>query len=188
VKDDFLARVQPLLSGAGRFLRNAGRTSGRVFYGVGIFAVLTARGLRKIFKKDSLPNLVLVTTLISVAVAIAVAVVHDVTAPRIEAGREEAFMAALGTVFPGEALHFQRSSLGGDIYEGRGEDGLLAGFSVLVSARGHAGIVRMVVGIDIMREVTGVTVVSHRELGDLTAVKKQGVISALALLDGEVRP
>jgi hypothetical protein len=146
------------------------------------------RVLRRIFAKDSLPNLILVTALLCVAAAAAVGAAHTVTAPRIEAVRQEALEAALGEVLPGEDLIFTQSSIDRNIYEGRGADGSLAGFSILVSPRGHAGPVRMAVGVNTLREVTGVKVLSHRELGGLDEVRERGVGGALALLDRGLQP
>jgi hypothetical protein len=153
-----------------------------------IFFAAAGRTLRRFFKKDSAPNLALVTALLAIAAAASIGIVHTVTQPRIEANREEAFMAAMGTVFPGQDLRFTRSALGESIYEGRDGEGRLAGFSIRVSVKGNAGEVRMVVGVDTLREVTGVEVVSHREAGSLSAFKNRGVEEALALLEKGVQP
>lgn len=145
------------------------------------------RALRRAFKKDSVPNLVLVMVLLSAGAAAAVGITHEITEPRITEAREQEAMAAMETVFPGEDLRFQRSALGDNIYEARDGEGRLAGFSIYVSPRGYAGPVHMIVGINLAREMTGVTVVSHRELGSLAEVKARGIEEALALFDGEVR-
>lgn len=144
------------------------------------------RALRRFFKKDSLPNYVLVLALVSAAAAAAVGLTHGVTEPRIIETREKEIAAAMETVFPGENLSFARSSFGDTIYEGRDEEGRLAGFSILVSPRGYTGPVDIVVGISITREVTGVTVTRHRELGDLSQILIRGIDEALAIFDGEV--
>jgi len=164
------------------------RAAGQALLAAGRVLLVAGRALRRFFKKDSAPNLVLVTALLAVAASAAVSLAHTVTEPRIEARQAEAYASAMGTVFSGEDLRFTQSSLAENIYEGRNEEGRLVGFSVLVSARGRAGTVRMVVGISTAREVTGVTVVSHRELGDLTEIKKRGAEDALASLGGGMLP
>jgi len=149
---------------------------------------VTGRTLRRFFKKDSVPNLVLVMFLLTVVTASCVGIVVSVTEDRIAEGKAESFAEALGTVFPGLELTFAPSGIGENIYEGRDGNGQLAGFSILVSPKGFSGFVDMVVGVDTLREVTGVTVVRHRETGDYSAVLTQGISEALAALDRGLQP
>jgi hypothetical protein len=144
--------------------------------------------LRRVFVKDSAPNLVLVTTLIVIVAAAGLGVLHNVTYEKIEAAREASFEAAMATVFPEEeSLMFTRSELGENIYEWYNAEGELTGFAVRISLRGLGGPVHMAVGINTLWEVTGVTVVSHRETGDLSEFKERAAAEALAAFEWEVR-
>jgi RnfABCDGE-type electron transport complex G subunit len=132
----------------------------------------TAGGvLRRFFKKDSMPNLVLVMVLLTVTIAVALGITHGITKERIAEARAIAFDAAMGEVFPGYHLHFEPSSRGENIYEGIGPDNELVGFVVLVSPNGYAGPIDMIVGFNKVLEVTGVAVVSHRETRGFTDSK-----------------
>jgi hypothetical protein len=181
------AEIRPLLAKALEGLGLAAAIAVRVLRRAGSVSVRIAGFLRRKFKKDSAPGLVLTMILLTVIAAATAGLVHDLTEPRIARARERETAAAMLTVFPGEDLRFTPSTLGDSVYEGRDADGRLTGFSIIVSVRGNTGPVRMVVGIDIAREVTGVAVISHRELGGLPHVLEQGVSEALALFDRGVR-
>ncbi len=128
----------------------------------------TAEGLSKIlhtvrrfFKKDSMPNLVLVMVLITSITAAGLGLVNAVTADAIEANEREAKNEALNTVFLGQKLDFEEIRPG--VYQGRNSAGELVGFGVEVAPDGFAEKIEMVVGIDVMMRVTGIKVVKQRE-------------------------
>jgi Na+-translocating ferredoxin:NAD+ oxidoreductase RnfG subunit len=135
---------------------------------------------RLFFAKDTTPNLVLVITLLAISAGAGLGALHSVTEQRIENLREDAFQSAMREVFGGEAVAFAQSGLGGNIFAGYNGGERLLGFAVRVTVRGAGGPIDMVVGVNtILRDVTGVVVVSHREIGDLTRFKEQGAADAM---------
>jgi hypothetical protein len=183
-----LMRTRPFLHKAGLWLRKAWSAAKRASLAVWRVLSVTGRALRRFFKKDSIPNLALVLALLTTVTAAGLGITQSLAEPRIADARAEMFKATMGTVFPDEGLTFTRSSLGENIYEGRDGDGRLAGFSILVSPRGHTGPVDMIVGVDLLREVTGVEVVAHREIRDFSAAVEQGIMEALASFDRGIQP
>ena len=183
-----LLRTRPFVSKAGRRLHAAGRVTARSARAVRHVLCVIGGALRRFFKKDSAPNMVLVLTVLASVTAAGLGVADAVAKPRIEAARAEAFDTAMGAVFPGLGLHFTPSSLGENLYEGRDETGELIGFAVVVSPAGPAGPVDMIVGVSALREVTGTALVRPRELRNASAAVEQGVIDALAAFDRGVRP
>jgi hypothetical protein len=144
--------------------------------------------LRRIFAKDSAPNLVLVPALFVTVAAAGLGVLHTVTGPRIEAAREAAFfLDAARSGFDGGGT-FSPSALGENIYEVFNAGGEREGFFVRIALRGMGGPVHLVVHIGNLLEVHRVQVVSHRETGDLSVYKERAKTEALALFEGEVRP
>lgn len=131
----------------------------------GVFDVFlkVARPVRRFFKKDSAPNLVLVLLVITVAVAAGLGAVYTITEPLISESKSQAFDESMGTVFPGYDLTFTVSSIRENVFEGRDASGDLVGFSVRVSPGGYGGTIDMIVGINLQREITGIAIVSHRE-------------------------
>jgi electron transport complex protein RnfG len=158
-----MMRTGPFLNAAGKGLRAAVRVTAAVLRVIWRILCAIGRFLHRVFRKDSIPNLILVLALLTAVTAAGLGVIYTVTGPQIEAARAEAFDAAMGEVFPGLELAFVKSSFGENVYEGRDADGNLAGFSILVSPDGYSGPIGMIVGVDLRREVTGVTVVSQRE-------------------------
>ncbi len=121
------------------------------------------RVLRRFFKKDSMPNLVLVMVLITSITAAGLGLVNAVTVDVIEENKGDALNDALNAVFPGRELVF--TEISENVYQGRDGAGELAGFGVMVAADGFAGkdSIEMIVGIDARMQVTRVEVVSQRE-------------------------
>ena len=181
-----LRRTRPFLSKAGGQFRAAGRAAARIFRVTGRVLGVIFGVLRRFFKKDSVPNLVLVLTVLTSVTAAGLGAADAVAKPRIEAARAEAFDAAMSAVFPDWDLRFTPSPLGDDVYEGRDENGGLIGFAIVVSPAGYAGPVEMIVGVSPLREVTGTAFVRTR--GDFSAAAEQGVIDALAAFDRGVQP
>jgi hypothetical protein len=143
--------------------------------------------VRRFFKKDSVPNLILVMVLLTAVIGAGLGLVRDATAGRIAEVRSAATAEAMAKVFPGAGteLNFIQSTFSENVYIGWDENGRLIGFSVLVHLKGETGPVEMVVGVNNSNpfEVTGTEIVYHREQGDLSAIIAQGVGSALEELE-----
>ncbi|MDR1693496.1 MAG: FMN-binding protein [Oscillospiraceae bacterium] len=118
---------------------------------------------RRFFKKDSMPNLVLVMALITSITAAGLGAVYAVTKDTIELNKGSALNDALSEVLPVPGLTFTETSPG--IYQGRDADGGLAGFALEIAADGFAGkgSIEMIVGVDIRLQITGLAVLSQRE-------------------------
>ena len=135
------------------------------------------------FAKDSAPNIVLVMTLLALIAGAGLGALHSVTEQRIEETREASFQTAMHKLFDGETVAFAQSGLGGNIFAGYDGEEQLLGFAVRVTVRGAGGPIDMVVGVNtILRDVTGVEVVSHREVGGLFHYEEQGAARALAYI------
>ena len=119
--------------------------------------------IRGVFRKDSVPNLVLVLTLIAVTVAGMLAVVYAMTDDVIAGNRQKAADEALAHVFPGKTLEFEPLAENPGVYAAREEGGALAGYAVPAAPGGYAGPVEMLVGVDMGGRVTGVWILRQRE-------------------------
>ena len=104
---------------------------------------------------------------ITAVVAVILAAVNSVTAPRIAAQNEQKTQAAIEAVLPG----------GGQEVEFTDDTGLVtaaykgdAGCAVQVVPTGFNGTVTMMVGVDNEGKVTGISIISHTETAGLGAV------------------
>ena len=107
--------------------------------------------------------------LITAIVALALAGVNSITAPRIAAINAEKTQKAVEEVLPG----------GGELLEGGYDtmDGKIAevyksetGFAVKVLPMGFDNTITMMVGVDLEGKVTGIAIISHTETAGLGAV------------------
>ena len=107
--------------------------------------------------------------LITAIVALALAGVNSITAPRIAAINAEKTQKAVEEVLPG----------GGELLEGGYDtmDGMVAevyrsetGFAVKVLPMGFDNTITMMVGVDLEGKVTGIAIISHTETAGLGAV------------------
>ena len=108
-------------------------------------------------------------SLITAIVALALAGVNSITAPRIAAINAEKTQKAVEEVLPG----------GGELLEGGYDtmDGKIAevyksetGFAVKVLPMGFDNTITMMVGVDLEGKVTGIAIISHSETSGLGAV------------------
>jgi Na+-translocating ferredoxin:NAD+ oxidoreductase RnfG subunit len=177
VKDAFFATVRRCWKTALNFMKNLG----------GTVLLPLWKWLRRVFAKDTAPNLVLVTTLIAAVAAAGLGVLHTVTEERIGAAHEEAFESFIASAF-GPEKYLTPSAFGENVYElFHSHNGDRAGFLVRITLRGTGGPVRLAVEVSVLREVLDVKAVSHRETGELTAYKERAAAEALKLFEGEVR-
>lgn len=121
----------------------------------------TESTLRYIFR------LSLTLLLITSAVAVALAGVNSITAPRIAALNAEKTQKAIEEVLPGggEEIPFtDDSGMVAKVYQGD------AGYAVQVTPAGFGGTVTMMVGVSPEGEVLGISIVNHTETANLGAV------------------
>ncbi|MDR1669509.1 MAG: FMN-binding protein [Oscillospiraceae bacterium] len=134
------------------------------------------QALRRFFKKDSMPNLVLVMVLLTSVTAAGLGAVYAVTSVTIEENDQIALNKTLNDLFPGQALLFTETSEGSGIYQGRNSEGELVGFGVKTLADGFAGkgSITMMVGIDVRTQsVTRVSVMKQRETTGFSLAAKR---------------
>jgi len=107
--------------------------------------------------------------LITAIVALALAGVNAITAPRIAAINAEKTQKAVEEVLPGggELLEGGYDSMGGKVAEVYRSD---KGFAVKVLPMGFDNTITMMVGVDLEGKVTGIAVISHTETAGLGAV------------------
>jgi len=122
-------------------------------------AMQAAKAVHRAFRKDSMPNMILVLTLITVIVAGMLAVAHRLAADMIREATDKT--AVLSAVFPGIEPSFAEARE--NLYAARRPDGSLAGCVVLTTADGFAGPIELAVGVDRDGLVTGVIVLSQQE-------------------------
>ena len=104
---------------------------------------------------------------ITAVVAVILAAVNSVTAPKIAAQNEQKTQAAIEAVLPG----------GGQEVDFTDDTGLVtaaykgdAGCAIQVTPSGFNGAVTMMVGVDNDGKVTGISIISHTETAGLGAV------------------
>lgn len=104
---------------------------------------------------------------ITAVVAVILAAVNSVTAPRIAAQNEQKTQAAIEAVLPGG---------GQEVQEFTDDTGLVTaaykgdnGCAVQVTPAGFNGAVTMMVGVDNNGKVTGISIISHTETAGLGA-------------------
>lgn len=112
-------------------------------------------------------RLALTLLLITSVVAIALAGVNQVTAPKIAALNQQKTQQAIETVLPGggeEVAFTDETGLVKAVYQGE------AGYAVQVAPGGFNGEVSMMVGIDNAGTVLGISIIKQTETAGLGAV------------------
>lgn len=119
-------------------------------------------------KRDSMARLVLVLFVITAITAVLLGVVNAVTADRIAEIGEEKRNSAMEAVMPG-AGGFEEYRSGDDhtVYKALGGDGAVIGYVVEVAPVGFGGAINMVVGFDLEKKISGVSIVSMSETAGL---------------------
>ncbi len=105
--------------------------------------------------------------IITAVVAVALAGVNSITAPKIAALNEQKLQAAIETVLPGggESVEFtDATGLVSTVYQGEN------GYAVEVAPAGFGGAITMMVGIDNEGNVLGISVVNQVETAGLGAI------------------
>ena len=114
-------------------------------------------------------RLTLTLLVITSVVAVALAGVNSVTAPRIAQQQAEKTLQAIQAVLPGggESIPFQDDTgMVSQVYQGE------QGYAVQVAPPGFKGEIVMMVGVDNQGAVLGISIISHSEtagLGDIAA-------------------
>lgn len=104
--------------------------------------------------------------LVTVVAAGALSAVNSVTKPRIEHQRHLKTLAALSLVLPGvSGEQIEPVTKEGQVlyYVGRTEDRRVLGYAVLGKAKGYAGDVETLVGVDTTFTIVGIRVLAQRE-------------------------
>ena len=181
-EEELLQRTDAFLGIVGRW----GKTALDAVKAFGNSAIIPFwNWLRRVFAKDTAPNLVLVTTLIVTIAAAGLSALHTVTEERIEAAQTSAFEDFMVL---DAGRYMVPSALGENIYETfYSYDGVRQGFIVRVTLRGMGGPVHIAVGVSNLLEVLDAEVYSHRETGDLSPYIERAKAEALAFFEGEVR-
>ncbi|MGM9608578.1 MAG: RnfABCDGE type electron transport complex subunit G [Oscillospiraceae bacterium] len=112
-------------------------------------------------------RLALTLLLITAVVAVALAAVNSVTAPKIAQLNAQKTQAAIEAVLPGggeEVAFTDATGLVSTVYQGS------AGYAVKVTPTGFNGAVEMMVGIDPSGNVLGISIISQSETAGLGAV------------------
>ena len=108
--------------------------------------------------------------LITAIVALALAGVNSITAPRIDAINAQKTQEAVEDVLPGGGELLPEGSYdnqGGKIAEVYASE---KGYAVKVLPMGFDNTITMMVGVDLEGKVTGITIISHTETAGLGAV------------------
>ena len=120
--------------------------------------------------KNSILRLTLTLFLICAVVAAALAGINAITAPKIQALKEQKVADAIAAVLPGTAEettdYTDSTGLVQQVWKSE------AGYAVQVAPAGFGGTVTMMVGVDFNGKVLGIDIVSHTEtagLGDVAA-------------------
>ncbi len=112
-------------------------------------------------------RLALTLLVITSVVALALAGVNSITAPKIAALNEQKLQAAIETVLPGggqEVTFTDATGLVSTVYQGE------AGYAVEVAPVGFNGAITMMVGVDKGGKVLGISIVNQTETAGLGAV------------------
>ena len=120
--------------------------------------------------KNSILRLTLTLFLICAVVAAALAGINAITAPKIQALKDQKVADAIAAVLPGTATEktdfVDTTGLVQKVWQSD------AGYAVQVAPSGFGGTVTMMVGVDFDGKVLGIDIVSHAEtagLGDVAA-------------------
>lgn len=114
----------------------------------------------------------LVLGVICLIATLVLAVVYEITKPKIEAQRRAEEEAALKVVMPG-ADSFEAKSLEEIEYFDALKDGELAGYCLKVTGSGYGGYMHMIVGLDKSGTIKGVQIISDQETPGLgTKIKE----------------
>ncbi len=125
-------------------------------------------------------RLALTLLLITAVVAVVLAGVNTITAPRIAAINEQKTQAAIEAVLPGggaEIPFTDDSGLVVTVYEGEN------GYAVEVAPAGFGGAVDMMVGVDPEGNVLGISIISQTETAGLGAVAAASTSAGEAFRD-----
>lgn len=126
---------------------------------------------------------------ITAVVAVALALVNQVTAPTIARRAEEKRQAALTQVMPdAEYVSFDYHGSDPAILDIQGayREGKLAGYCVQVTTNGFGGAINMMVGVDAVGKVTGVSILSMSETAGLGArASEPGFLGQFQGLSGQ---
>ncbi|MCK8815855.1 FMN-binding protein [Natroniella sulfidigena] len=116
------------------------------------------------------PRLILVLTLITIASAIVLTFIDDLTAPLIAEQAEKRVQEAVLSVVP-EAVDFEEvESENFELFQGLDESEEVVGIAVQHQTQGYTGPIDVMVGLDVdTRQVTAVEVLSHTETPGLGA-------------------
>jgi len=167
-------------------LRGVLRKTGRFLLFVIRMLCRFGRFLRRVFKKDSAPNLMLMLFAVTALIAAGLDTVVHITENAIAESREAAFQNALNEVFPGNTYTFAKMLDMDEVYKAFDGNGELAGFAVYITVNGYMGPIEMIVGLDRSMFVTGVKVISSVETGGFADESKQAAF--LARLVGKRDP
>lgn len=125
-------------------------------------------------------RLALTLLLITAVVAVVLAGVNTITAPRIAAINEQKTQAAIEAVLPGggaEIPFTDDSGLVVTVYEGEN------GYAVEVAPAGFGGAIDMMVGVDPEGNVLGISIISQTETAGLGAVAAASTSAGEAFRD-----
>ena len=125
-------------------------------------------------------RLALTLLLITAVVAVVLAGVNTITAPRIAAINEQKTQAAIEAVLPGggaEIPFTDDSGLVVTVYQGEN------GYAVEVAPAGFGGAVDMMVGVDPEGNVLGISIISQTETAGLGAVAAASTSAGEAFRD-----
>lgn len=125
-------------------------------------------------------RLALTLLLITAVVAVVLAGVNTITAPRIAAINEQKTQAAIEAVLPGggaEIPFTDDSGLVVTVYQGDN------GYAVEVAPAGFGGVVDMMVGVDPEGNVLGISIISQTETAGLGAVAAASTSAGEAFRD-----
>lgn len=125
-------------------------------------------------------RLALTLLLITAVVAVVLAGVNTITAPRIAAINEQKTQAAIEAVLPGggaEIPFTDDSGLVVTVYEGEN------GYAVEVAPAGFGGAVDMMVGVDPEGNILGISIISQTETAGLGAVAAASTSAGEAFRD-----
>ena len=125
-------------------------------------------------------RLALTLLLITAVVAVVLAGVNTITAPRIAAINEQKTQAAIEAVLPGGGAEIpvtDDSGLVVTVYEGEN------GYAVEVAPAGFGGAVDMMVGVDPEGNILGISIISQTETAGLGAVAAASTSAGEAFRD-----
>ncbi|MCK8824433.1 FMN-binding protein [Fuchsiella alkaliacetigena] len=126
-------------------------------------------------KQDSKVAMIIVLTVIAIASATVLSLVHSVTQPQIEAVSEERREEAILGVLPGAVDYSEIEKDGLTLYEGLDEDGNVVGTAIERDGSGYGGPVGLMIGLDLdNNKVLSVRILEHEETPGLGARIEEG--------------